>query len=81
MKRCYRDTDSLIKVGDLLREDLERETKRNYVLTVRTMIHAFLATGAFFNVVGDSMGYNNYTVSRLVDQVTGALLTRLRFAV
>jgi len=43
--------------------------------------HAFPATGAFFNVVSDSMGYNKYNVSRLVDQVTDALLTRLRFVV
>ena len=47
----YRFTNEGVEVlEDVLREDLERETKRNKALTVRTMILItlrFLATGSF----------------------------------
>jgi len=49
----YRFTNEGVEaLEDVLREDLERETKRNKALTVRTMILItlrFLATGSFFN--------------------------------
>ena len=82
MAARYRFTNEGVDaLEDLLREDLERATKRNKALTVRAMILItlrFLATGAFFNVVGDRMGYHKCTVSRVVAQVTDALCTRLR---
>jgi len=78
----YRFTNEGVEaLEDVLREDLEREKKRNKALTVRTMILImlrFLATGSFFNIVGDSMGYHKCTVSRVVAQVTDALCTRMR---
>ena len=47
----YRFTNEGVEaLEDVLREDLERETKRNKALTVRTMILItlrFLATGSF----------------------------------
>ncbi|XP_052783143.1 putative nuclease HARBI1 [Mya arenaria] len=61
---------------DLLKESLERTTRRNRALTVRQMILItlrFFATGAFFNIIGDSMGYHKCTVSRVVAQVTEAI--------
>jgi len=70
MSARYRFTNQGVDALEhLLREDLERATKRNKALTARTMILItlrFLATGAFFNVVGDSMGYYKCTVSRVV---------------
>jgi len=82
MAAMYRFTNEGVDaLEDLLRDDLERATKRNKALTVRAMILItlrFLATGAFFNVVGDSMGYHKCTVSRVVAQVTDALCSRLR---
>ena len=62
----YRFTNEGVDALDELREDLERFTKRNQALTVRTVILItlrFLATGAFFNAVGDSMGYHKCTVT------------------
>jgi len=74
MAARYRFANEEVDVlEDLLLEDLERATKRNKTLTVRAMILItlrFLTTGAFFNVVGDSIGYNKCTVSRVVAHVT-----------
>ncbi|XP_052788534.1 putative nuclease HARBI1 [Mya arenaria] len=73
----YRYTNGGIDyLEDLLKESLERTTRRNRALTVRQMILItlrFFATGAFFNIIGDSMGYHKCTVSRVVAQVTEAI--------
>jgi len=78
----YRFTNEGVEaLEDVLMEDLERETKKNKALTVRTMILItlrFLATGSIFNSVGDSVGYHRCTVSRVVAQVRDALCTRMR---
>ncbi|XP_052816442.1 putative nuclease HARBI1 [Mya arenaria] len=74
MHERYRFTnDGVAFLEDILYDDIKRETHRNRALNVRQMVLItlrFLATGAFFNVVGDSMGYHKSTVSRVVTRVT-----------
>lgn len=36
----------------------------------------FFASGSFMEVIGDTMGYDKSTVSRAVENVTNALLTK-----
>ncbi|XP_052768026.1 putative nuclease HARBI1 [Mya arenaria] len=74
MHERYRFTNDVVAfLKDILNDDIKRETHRNRALSVRQMVLItlrFLATGAFFNVVVDSMGYHKSTVSRVVTHVT-----------
>ena len=61
--------DSIHFICDLLRDDLQRPTKRNHALSVETQVLAslrFLASGSFQQVVGDVLGINKSPVSRVV---------------
>ncbi|XP_052818499.1 putative nuclease HARBI1 [Mya arenaria] len=78
----YRFTnDGVAFLEDILKDDIKRDTHRNRALSVRQMVLItlrFLATGAFFNVVGDSMGYHKSTVSRVVTHVTDIICKRMK---
>jgi len=61
----------------MLHDDLQRSTKRNHALDVDQQILIalrFYATGNFQQVIGDTLGVDKSTVSRVVQNVTDALL-------
>ena len=61
--------DSIHFICDLLPDDLQRPTKRNHELSVETQVLAtlrFLASGSFQQVVGDVLGIDKSSVSRVV---------------
>ncbi|CAG2249443.1 HARBI1 [Mytilus edulis] len=64
---------------DLLGKDLQRGTMKKTALTVEEQLSIalrFYASGAFLQVIGDTLGYDKSTVSRAVDDVTNAILAR-----
>jgi hypothetical protein len=66
-------------IANLLREDLVRTTNMATGLTVDEQVKIalrFYASGSFLQVIGDTLGYNKGTVSRVVDNVTNALIAR-----
>jgi len=62
-----------------LRGNLERATGKRASLSVEQQImiaQRFYASGAQLQVVGDTLGFDKSTVSRVVDSVTDALVAR-----
>ena len=69
--------DGINYLCDLLHAKLERPTKRSKSLSVLQQILIalrFFATGSFLQVVGDCVGVDKSTVSRVVNDVTVALV-------
>lgn len=61
----------------LLEDKLMRDTQRSRALTPRQQVLIalrFFATGSFLQIVGDSLGVDKSTVSRVVTDVTEALV-------
>ncbi|CAG2198669.1 HARBI1 [Mytilus edulis] len=68
--------EGILFLSDLLRDMLTRQTNRNHALSVEQQIMVtlrFLASGSFFQVIGDTLGLDKSTVSRMVDSVLDAL--------
>ena len=64
-------------ISDLLRPKLERVTRRGHALTVEQQVLTalrFFASGSFLQCIGDGMGVDKSTVSRVVTAVTDALV-------
>ncbi|CAC5426814.1 HARBI1 [Mytilus coruscus] len=62
-----------------LRGDLERNTSKKTALTVEQQVMIalrFFVSRSQMQVVGDTMGFDNSTVSRVVSDVTDALVAR-----
>ncbi|XP_061170415.1 putative nuclease HARBI1 [Saccostrea echinata] len=80
LRRRYRFGQHGINfIGDVIRNDLERATKRNSALSVQNQVMItlrYLASGSFLQVVGDTLGFDKSTVSRTVKRVTEALVAR-----
>lgn len=75
--RFTRETISFIE--DLVYNDLVRPTRRNHALSVTTQVLTalrFFACGSFQQVVGDIIGIDKSTVSRVVIAFCHALLKR-----
>ena len=71
--------DSIVYLIELLHNDLVRPTNWNHALSVETQVLAalrFLACGAFKQVVGDSIGIDKSTSSRIVVAFCNALNRR-----
>lgn len=71
--------NSIDYLAELLREDLERGTRKATALTVKQQIMIalrFYGSGSHLQVVGDTMGFDKSTVSRVIDSVTNALVSR-----
>ena len=67
--------DSIMYLSDLLRDKLERLTRRKTSLTVEVMIALrFFASGSHLQVIGDTMGHDKSTISRVIRQVAVALV-------
>jgi len=55
--------ESIMFLSDLVRNDLERETRRNHALTVEQQVMItlrFLASGSFLQVIGDTLGIAHF---------------------
>ncbi|XP_066931127.1 putative nuclease HARBI1 [Clytia hemisphaerica] len=66
----------IVFLTNLLRQDLQRPTQRNHALSVESQVLIslkFLACGSFQQVVGDVIGVDKSTVSRIVPQFCQAL--------
>ena len=71
--------DSLDYLSDLLKDDLCRHTNKATGLSVEQQILIalrFYASGSFLQVIGDTLGFDKSTVSRVIDDVTNALLRK-----
>ncbi|XP_052286574.1 putative nuclease HARBI1 isoform X2 [Dreissena polymorpha] len=65
---------------NLLKDDLQQQTNRNHALTSIQQILItlrFFGTGAFYSVIGDTLGFHKCTVSRVVENVTDAIIKHL----
>ena len=76
--RCrYRfGRDSIEFLTELLKDDLQRQTKRNHALTPTVQLLValrFFASGSFLQIIGDTVGLSKSTVSRIVTNVSEAL--------
>ena len=75
-KRYRFSRENILYISDLLRERLERETGRSHSLSVEFQVLIalrFFASGAFLELVGDTLGVDKGTVSRVVRDVAAAL--------
>ena len=64
-KRYRFSKETIILICDLVREDLERQTRRCHALPVEIQVLIalrFFATGAFLEVIGDTSGMDKGTV-------------------
>ncbi|CAC5362891.1 HARBI1 [Mytilus coruscus] len=67
----------IMEVIDLIREDISHETMRSFAISPEQPTFAalrFYATGSFQQVTGDIMGISQPSVSRIVQQVSTAIL-------
>ncbi|XP_046551325.1 putative nuclease HARBI1 [Haliotis rubra] len=80
LRRRYRfGRRSIEYLVDTLRDDLKRPTNRGHALTVEQQVLIalrFYASGSFLQVVGDTLGVDKSCVSRVVRNVTDALVAR-----
>ncbi|XP_046576801.1 putative nuclease HARBI1 [Haliotis rubra] len=80
LRRRYRfGRRSIEYLVDTLRDDLKRPTNRGHALTVEQQVLIalrFYASGSFLQVVGDTLGVDKSCVSRVVRDVTDALVAR-----
>nr|XP_022308063.1 putative nuclease HARBI1 [Crassostrea virginica] len=70
----------LIRLVELVREDVERPTKRSHSLSALTQVLVtvrYLAKGSFFSECGDLHGLSRPSVSRCIEGVTKSICQRL----
>ena len=71
--------ESIEYITDLLADNLRRKTNRNHPLSALQQVLIalrFYASASFLQVVGDTVGVNKSTVSRVVANVSLALVAR-----
>lgn len=77
LRQRYRfGREGILFVSNLLHDDLVRETNRNHSLSVEQQVMIalrFYASGSFLQVIGDTLGLDKSTVSRVVTAVTESL--------
>ena len=80
LRHRYRfGSESIHFITDLLAPDLRRETRRNHALDPTTQVLValrFYASGSFLQVVGDTVGLDKSTISRVITRVSQALVAR-----
>lgn len=78
LRQRYRfGRDSIMYLSDLLRDKLERLTRRKTSLTVEEKVMIalrFFASGSHLQVIGDTMGHDKAKISRVIRQVADALV-------
>ncbi|XP_060597844.1 putative nuclease HARBI1 [Ruditapes philippinarum] len=68
--------DGIDSLCDILHDKLQSETERSHALSVKEKVLIALryyATGSFMQTVGDTLGRDKSTVSRIIASVTNAL--------
>lgn len=77
LMRVYRfPRQEIIRLCNELRPQLERRTRRAHAIPTHTQVLAalrFFASGSFQTVIGDSVGIDQSSVSRVIDTVTHIL--------
>ncbi|CAC5399721.1 HARBI1 [Mytilus coruscus] len=71
--------ESIEYISDLLRDDLQRSTSRCTALSVEEQVMIslrFFASGSHLHVIGDTMGHDKATVSRVLTKFTDALIAK-----
>ena len=71
--------ESIMHITDLLEEDLHRKTQRNHPISALQQVLIalrFYASGSFLQVIGDTIGVDKSTVSRVVTNVSLALVAK-----
>ncbi|KAJ8321149.1 hypothetical protein KUTeg_001274 [Tegillarca granosa] len=65
-------------ITSLIRDDIERDTKRNHALTAEQVLIAlrFYASGSFMQMIVDTMGFDKSTVSLAIQSVTDSLVRK-----
>ena len=80
LRQRYRfGRDSIMYLSDLLRDQLERLTRRKTSLTVEEKVMIalrFFASGSHLQVIGDTMGHDKSTISRVTRQFADALVEK-----
>lgn len=79
-KRYRFSKASFTYICDYFRDDLSRVTFRSSALTVEIMMCIalrFYATGSFLEVIGDTLNVGKATVSRVVTEVTNAIVRHM----
>ena len=67
------------KFVEILKDDLQRQTRRNHALspTLKVLVALrFFASGSFLQIIGDTVGLPKSTVSRIVTDVSKALVNK-----
>ena len=71
--------ESIKFLVEILKDDLHRQTRRNHALSptlqVLVALH-FFASGSFLQIIGDTVGLPKSTVSRIVTDVSKALVNK-----
>ena len=71
--------ESITYIANLLTEDLRRKTQRNHPISAfQQVLFAlrFCASGSFIQVIGDTIGVDMSTVSRVVTKISLALVAK-----
>ena len=71
--------NSIAFICNVVRNDIERPTKRNHALSAETQVLAslrFLASGCFYQVDADILGIDKSTVCRIVERFSRALIAK-----
>ena len=71
--------ESIKFLVEILKDDLQRQTRRNHALspTLQVLVALrFFASGSFLQIIGDTVGLPKSTVSRIVTDVSKALVSK-----
>ena len=71
--------ESILFITNLVARDISRNTRRNHALhPLHQVLIAlrFYASGSFLQVIGDTFGIDKSTVSRVINDVTRALISK-----
>ena len=71
--------ESILFITNLVAGDISRNTRRNHALTpLQQVLIAlrFYASGSFLQVIGDTFGVDKSTVSRVITDVSRALIVK-----
>ena len=80
LRSSYRFGQESIKfLVEILKDDLQRQTRRNHALspTLQVLVALrFFASGSFLQIIGDTVGLPKSTVSRIVTDVLKSLVNK-----
>ena len=71
--------ESIKFLVEILKDDLQRQTRRNHALSPTLQVFValrFFASGSFLQIISDTVGLPKSTVSRIVTDVSKALVSK-----